>query len=158
MNLPHEELESLQPEEQPIEEQNKLIDAITKFRSSNAVIQLAHLINVVLTFIFGYRYMPEVFNIFGEVSAETQTFLRCISRIGFNRLIRPPLPCLELHCGTSRTKHPTNGYSTDSRKPQSQRQLSRVYRRHCSFSKTSSSCPNPSCTGLLARDSSPSPT
>ena len=69
MTLPHDTME-----DEVIEPNNRLIEVIENFRSSNAVIQLAHAINITLTFIFGFRFMPEVFNIFGEASDETQTF------------------------------------------------------------------------------------
>lgn len=65
MNLPHEEIlnEQEQDDGQPA---SRMTEMIQSFRSSNSTIQLAKIINLVLTFLFGYRFMSSIFNLFGE--------------------------------------------------------------------------------------------
>lgn len=89
MNLPHERPD-INPENQPIKEPNAIIEAINNFRSSNATIKLAHAINIMLTFLFGYRFMPEVFFLFGEDTPEALIFAGAIAGLALIALFDLP--------------------------------------------------------------------
>lgn len=102
MNLPHEQ----NVDNQLIKEPNAIISAILNFRSSNAVIKLAHAINITLTFLFGYRNMAEVFFLFGEATPEALIFAGALAGFALIGLFDLPY-----HAWTNISERP--GLSTE---------------------------------------------
>ncbi len=52
----------------------RIVEMIQSFRSSHSTIRMAHIINVALTFLFGYRFMSAIFNLFGELTESALIF------------------------------------------------------------------------------------
>lgn len=69
---------------------NAIVEVIQNFRSSHAAIKLARVINFVLTFLFGYRYMGSIFNLFGEMTESAEIFAGVLAGLALVALFDLP--------------------------------------------------------------------